>query len=145
MACCTGTNLDKVRQQKKRIGTIEPDGRIRVCIFGKHYRMHQLIFLYHYGYIPNYIDHIDGNCKNNAIENLRQCTNQTNQYNAKISVKNTSGHKNVCWSKRRNKWMVQLRIRKQKTIFGFYDDLELAALVAMEAREKFHKTYARHF
>ena len=132
-------------QTNKRVGAIETDGRIRALIFGKRYRMHRLIYLYHYGYMPTYIDHIDGNVTNNSIENLRECTNQQNQYNSKLNIKNTSGHKNVHFNKRINKWSVYLRINKNKTYFGVYDDLELAALVATEARDKFHNNFARHF
>jgi len=132
-------------QTNKRVGSIEADGRIKALIFGKRYRMHRLIYLYHYGYMPTYIDHIDGNVTNNSIENLRPWTNQQNQRNAKLHVKNTSGCKNVSFNKRFNKWAVYLRVNKNKTCFGHYDDLELADLIATEAREKFHKEFARHF
>jgi hypothetical protein len=43
-----------------------------------------------------------------------------------------------------NKYQVRLRINKQNTVIGHFEDLELAQLVAMEARNKYHGVYANH-
>jgi len=66
-----------------------------------------LIFLYHHGYLPKFVDHIDGNKKNNRIENLREATKSQNAMNQKVSTRNTSGIKGVMWHKRDKKWFVQ--------------------------------------
>lgn len=57
-------------------GTVRTDGYRSIQINGKLYLAHRLIFLYHYGYIPKEIDHIDSNPSNNNISNLREsrCT-----------------------------------------------------------------------
>lgn len=60
-------------------GSIKPDGYWRVYINGKGYYLHRLIWMYHYGYFPNEIDHIDRNKSNNTIENLRAVTHKENQ------------------------------------------------------------------
>jgi hypothetical protein len=91
------------------------------------------------------VDHIDGNPSNNRIENLRGATNAQNLQNAKIHQNNTSGIKNVHFDKQKNRWNVQLRIDKKIKHFGLYKDLELAELVATEARNKYHGDFARHF
>ena len=64
--------------------------------------------------------------------------------NQKTPINNTSGVKNVCFHKGNNKWVVQLRINKKKKHFGCYEDLELAELVAIEARNKFYGKWANH-
>lgn len=115
-----------------------------VGIGGKIHRLHRIIFLYHHGYLPNKIDHIDGNRANNKIENLRPATNEENSRNTKISKRNKSGVKGVCWANHVNKWMVQVRRGNSNKYLGLYDDLELAELVAIEARNKFHKEFANH-
>jgi hypothetical protein len=136
------TNSIKVGQ---KAGTAVNDaGYEMLGIGGKIYRTHRIIFMYHYGYFPNKIDHIDGNRANNKIENLRPATNAENSRNTKISKRNKSGIKGVCWANHVNKWMVQVRHGSSKKYFGLYDDLELAELVAIEARDKFHKEYANH-
>lgn len=115
-----------------------------VKVMGKSYLAHRIIFLLHHGYMPKVVDHIDGNPSNNRIENLRECSMQTNQYNRKINKNNTSGIKNVYFAKNRNKWRVELKINKRKVSFGSYADLELAELVAFEARSKYHKEFSRN-
>ena len=108
------------------------------------YRVHRLVFLYHFGYLPEIVDHIDGDKLNNRIENLRAATNQTNQWNAKTPKSNTSGVKGVSWRKGRGRWIVTLSVEGSRKYFGSYRDLELAELVAQEAREKYHREFTRH-
>ena len=115
-----------------------------VGICGKTYRLHRVIFLYHYGYLPKNVDHIDGNRSNNNIDNLRSADDFQNSRNSKLSKRNTSGVKNVCWARHVNKWQVQVRRGSSKKYLGLYEDLELAELVAIEARNLYHKEYANH-
>ena len=106
--------------------------------------IHRLVFLYHHGYLPAYVDHIDGDSLNNRIENLREADQSKNSHNARLKSSNTSGAKNVYWNKQRRKWMVQIKLIDRQAYFGLYDDFELAQLVAIEAREKFCGAFARH-
>lgn len=111
---------------------------------GKSYTTHILIFFLFNGYRPPQVDHIDGNPRNNRIENLRAATRSQNQYNAKLSARSSSGVKNVCWRKADNKWEVRISQQLKRIHIGVFDDLELAELVAIEARDKYHKRFARH-
>lgn len=128
----------------KRAGCVRKDGYVQIRINYKFYLAHRLIYLLHYNTLPAIIDHIDGNQSNNKIENLREATRTQNGYNAKKWKNNTSGTKGVSFSTQRNKWRVRLIIKGVETHFGFFEDLELAALVANEARDKYHGVYARH-
>lgn len=116
----------------------------RITLFKKRYFAHQLVFMMFHGYIPNEIDHDDGNGLNNRINNLREATSQQNSFNKGLRTDNKCGYKNVCWRKDSNKWSVQLRINGRLISFGCFDDLELADLVAQEARDLYHKEWARH-
>lgn len=110
----------------------------------KRYYLHRLIFLMHHGFLPVEIDHIDTDRTNNKIENLRVCSRSQNGSNRPAQSNSKSGIKNVSWSKVRNKWTVFIKSNnKQKNIGGF-DDLELAELVSIMAREKYHGMYANH-
>ena len=133
-----------LKTNNKKIGSPDKDGYLKTQINRVDLRNHRIIFMMFHGYLPKQIDHIDGNPKNNRIENLRACDNTTNAYNAKKPKNNTSGVKNVHWHKERKQWQVMFAINGKRKSFGMFEDLELAELVAMEAREKHHKEFARH-
>ena len=116
---------------------------VYVSINKKTYLLHRIIWLYHYGYLPNEIDHIDGNKQNNNIDNLRDVLHLHNQYNQKTNKRNTSGVKGVSFDKNRFTWVVRFNVNKKPIYFGRFNDLELAELVAIEARDKYHGEFAR--
>ena len=118
------------------------DGYLRSHINNKIHYNHRLIFLIYYGYMPKYIDHIDGNPANNKIENLRDVTNGQNQQNKKLNGNNRSGHKNVHWSNSMKKWCVQITVNEEVKTVGFYECLDVAGIAAQEARNKLHGEYA---
>ena len=120
------------------------DGYRQIMIDCKVYRTHRLIFLYHHGYLPKYIDHIDGDGFNNRIENLREATQEQNLHNVPGKSGTKSGKKNVYWNSSVNKWAVHVKVDKKVKCFGIYDDIELAELVAIEARNKYHGQFANH-
>jgi hypothetical protein len=114
-----------------------------VRVDGVLYGAHRIIFLMHYGYLPKYIDHADGNRLNNSIENLREATACQNAYNKPSQSNNKSGEKGVRWHKQIKHWCVEIQVNKVKHYLGIYKDLELAALVASEARSLYHGNFAR--
>jgi hypothetical protein len=147
-AYADGKLVRKVSVGASKAGSIvsykEPNGYLRVRIDGKRYTVHQVVFCMQYGYIPKMLDHINGIKDDNRIENLRVATPSENGYNTKIKSSNTTGVKNVQYIKHMDKYQVRLRINKQNTVIGHFKDLELAELVAMEARHKYHGEYANN-
>ena len=123
-------------------GNIQPNGRKRLRFNKKDYLVHRLVFLYHHGYAPKILDHIDGNPLNNKIENLREANIVQNGQNRKLNKNTATGMKNV--SKCGSKYRVQLNVNGESKCFGLFDDIELAGLVAVEARNKYHKEFANH-
>lgn len=123
----------------------------RISVDGKIQTLHRMIFLWHHGYLPKTIDHIDGDRLNNKIENLREVTQQQNCLNSKHRTTSRSPYKNVFLqlspknSEWKQNWIVSLMVNGKRKYIGSFEDLELADLVATEARDKYHGIYAKHF
>lgn len=124
--------------------TLRRDGYSHIMIKGVRYLNHRLIFLMHKGYLPDYLDHINGIRSDNHIENLRESSSSENSSNRCMRNDNTSGHKGVSWSNHHNKWRVQVNVHGKAVFRKCYEDLELAILVAEEARLKYHGEFANH-
>lgn len=123
-------------------GYVRGDGRSFVSVDGKKYRTHRLIWLWHGRELPKRLDHINRKEQDNRIENLRACTNAENGWNAKLSKVNKSGIKGVSWNPLNSKWRVRVRVNGSNLNFGCHEDLELAELVSIEARAKYHGAFA---
>jgi hypothetical protein len=128
----------------KKVGCDDGQGYIRFTVNKKQYFAHRIIYLMHHGKLPVVIDHADRNVKNNCIENLRDADASKNGMNANSWKKSAVGCRNVYQKKGRNKFSVAMRINKKSTFIGNFDDLELADLVATEARSKYHGKFAFH-
>jgi hypothetical protein len=124
------------------VGFISNKGYLRTCINYKSYKLHRLIFMMFYGYMPREIDHINGNKTDNRIENLREVNHSQNQWNRPKTSRNTTGKKGITFEY--GKWRVRVGANNKTINVGVFDNLELAELVAIEARNKFHGNFAKH-
>ena len=115
-----------------------------VNLDSKSYSIHKVIFAMHNGFIPPIVDHINGNKSDHRIENLRAATHQSNNWNKVTQSNNKLGKKNISWHKQNQKYWVQLVQNRKKVVSVFVDNLELAELVAIEARNKYHGEFANH-
>ena len=125
-------------------GRMTDNGYRVVKVNGVLYPVHRIVYQMHGGDVSQWVDHIDGNPLNNSIENLRGCTRTQNQHNRALNSNNTSGVKNVYRNSVGTQWNVSVRVNGQRKFIGGFYDLELAELVAMEARNKYHGEYANH-
>jgi hypothetical protein len=125
-------------------GNFDKEGYKTVQIYYKNYRVHRLIFMMFYGYMPKFVDHINNNRGDNRIENLREATSSQNQHNSKKPKSNTTGFKNVYFSKASKNWYVQIKINRKVISVYRLENAEIADLVAQELRNKHHKEFARH-
>lgn len=116
---------------------------MRIGIDRKMYLLHQVIYLYHFGYIPEEIDHKDRNGFNNRIENLRECDRFQNSYNQRMPKNNTSGVKGVSFDKNNKKWRAILIVKGKKMDFGSYHDIDYAKFIIDAMRYKYHGNYAK--
>lgn len=126
------------------VGCRDKRGYVRASIYNNLYWVHRVVFLYHHGYMPTFVDHINLDTGDNRIENLRAATKAQNMRNVRLRSDNRSGVKNVSWDARLGKWRVQMRINDIPTYIGVFDDLETAKFVASEYRDRYHGGFARH-
>lgn len=111
----------------REFGTARPtDGRVRGNFGGKMYYIHRLIWIFHNGAIPDglQVDHINADCTDNRIENLRLATASQNSSNRPRASK--SGYRGVS---EHHTGIYQARIKHHgRTIYiGIYMTEEEAA------------------
>jgi hypothetical protein len=120
------------------------NGRKVIFTNGHQYMQYRIIFKMMTGSEPHQVDHINGDPTDNRPCNLRAVTHSQNQHNRRLNGNSRSGHKNICWHKASKKWCVQIKRNGQYVVKIYIDDLELAILAAVEARNLYHGQYARH-
>ena len=128
----------------QRAGTVSKGNKYRrIGIDKKYYLEHRLVWLMFNKELPELLDHVDNNPLNNRIENLRTANRSQNGQNKKTQTNNTSGIKNVHWSKEDKKWTVKMMVNKKLLRFGQYFDIDYAKFVAEAMRYKYHGKFAR--
>lgn len=101
---------------------------------------HRVAFLMYHGYLPKYVDHINGNKIDNRISNLRSCTVSQNGFNRPAPPSNTSGYKGV--GKCGDKWRSRLVFEGKEYSFGTYDCKHEAAKAYNIGALKHHGEFA---
>lgn len=144
-----GFLLNKVRRsQRSKIGEIagyiNTPGYRKIQIDGKLYSASRLIWLYHNGYLPEFLDHIDNIRANDKIDNLRPCTINQNNFNRSMNSNNKSGFKGVCWHKPSRLWHASIKINKELRYLGLFWDKEVAAQIVMIERVNNHGEFCNH-
>jgi len=109
-----------------RAGSISRNGYLQVGIKYKRYYEHRIIFLYHYGYMPKYIDHIDSCPRNNQIENLRPVSHSTNIQRGRCRG-GSSKYQGVYWHAGAQKWQAAIMLHYKSKYLGLFDNEEDAA------------------
>jgi len=71
--------------------SVNSDGRKTVVVDKKRYLLSRIIFLRQKGYLPDFIDHIDGNSLNNKVNNLREVSQMINAKNTSRTCKSNTG------------------------------------------------------
>lgn len=110
----------------KRQEHVRGNEYLGISVSGIQFYVHQLVFLYHKGYIPKYIDHINRNKLDNRIENLREVTSSENSRNTK--VKGKSKYRGVSWSAQKQRWQTRIRIGDKRIWLGLHETEERAAI-----------------
>ena len=97
----------------------DSSGYVRITFKRKQYMLHNLVWIKHYGAIPEdlYVDHIDDDPSNNCIENLQLLTTSENLVKRNY-VKCPSG--TVYQRKNSFKWCAKINYRGQAVHIGTY-------------------------
>lgn len=112
----------------KEVGSLTETGYLETCIDQNKYLVHRLVFLYHHGYLPEFVEHKDRDGLNNRIDNLRESTHGQNMQNVGIKKNNKSGAvvKGVSQYGKHNKWRVQIMADKVLHTKASFETKELA-------------------
>ena len=127
----------------QRAGSIRPDGYRQLAIGRKKYLEHRIIFLFHHGYLPERIDHIDVDPLNNRIENLREATHSQNMCNRVVSENSKTGVKGVTWHKASGKWQGKVTKNKKQYFTPVSEDIQEVIIAVEQLRETLHGAFAR--
>jgi len=125
-------------------GSVNKHGYRYIVRKGKKYLAHRLIFMYHHGYVPEVLDHINGDRDDSRIENLRPCSRSQNNFNESLRPNNTSGVKGVNWCNSDKKWIARIQLNNKVIYLGRFDSLEKAKAKVVEARAQHHGRFANH-
>lgn len=121
------------KRNGERLGSLNAKGYRLITVAGKKYLAHRLAFIWMEQRWPDgEVDHDDRKRDNNKWANLIECTHQQNCWN--FGARNKTKIRGVTWDKARNKYRVQVMRHGKSYSIGHFADLELAALVAEEAR-----------
>lgn len=127
----------------QRAGTIagsqKRSGYRDVRFVGRVWKEHRLVFLWHFGWLPDVVDHVDGNKSNNRIENLRACSKSQNGMN-RHSHSSATGRRNVY--KKKSGFQVAVGVAGKRLYIGTYASIEAADAAAHEARRQHFGEFA---
>lgn len=119
------------RYADKEAGTVaRPDKPLKythIIIGYQDYYAHRLAWWYANGPPVKKglcIDHIDGNGRNNAIDNLREVTHAENLRNSSIQSNNTSGIVGVCRTRNGKRWRANIVIKGRQMHLGVFDNFQ---------------------
>lgn len=106
-----------------------------VCLRGRRFYVHRVIFAMIHGYMPNMIDHVDGDKTNNAISNLRPACHSLNGWNTAAS--GASGVTGVHWDKQTGKWKAAITVNGRNKSLGRFASIDEAHRARLDAQKRF--------
>tara|TARA_R110002020_G_C16032980_1_gene753057 strand:+ start:253 stop:780 length:528 start_codon:yes stop_codon:yes gene_type:complete len=111
---------------------------------GKQFKIlsHRMIYYLHYGELPEFIDHIDGETRNNSILNLRAATRSQNSKNSRSAKNSSSIFLGVSWHKQHKKWKASIAINSKNSHLGYFTCEKEAASMYNLAAIEHHGEYA---
>lgn len=114
-----------------------------VCLHGKRYLSHRIVFFIINGRLPDCIDHINGNGLDNRLANLREVSHQENMKNARISKSSKTGVCGVCIDRRSGRYRAYIVANGKQKHLGIFETLYDAKIARENASLKFgfHKMH----
>ena len=109
-----------------------------ISIRGRPYLAHRLIWFYHHGRWPlDQIDHIDGDPRNNRIQNLRECNSAENAQNTG-DRRRTNPYTGVYKRKNYDLYEARITVKGKIHALGYFDTPEAARDAYLAAKKIYH-------
>ena len=124
----------KMRSFYAKANTMNADGKRTALL------MHRLIMNARKG---DLVDHIHHLTLDNRKSELRICTRNQNNQNARKRVDSTSGVKGVSFKSREQKWNARISANGKYIHLGYFDTLEQAAMARAAAVILYHGEFGR--
>ena len=122
-------------------GGLTGTGYIQGWFKNKLYYLHHLIWIYHYGKLPEgIIDHINRDKTDNRIENLREASKQQNSWNRSGDAGAVSQFKGV--SRKRDKWRARIVVDGIEHNLGVFETEIAAGLAYKQASRLLQGEYS---
>jgi len=115
-------------------GTIEAKGYRAISFRKKRYKAHRIAWLITHGKWPEgQIDHINRIRDDNRLCNLRDVSQEVNQWNTVARSNNKTGIKGVRWNARLSKYTADIRFGGRTVTLGVFTDAEHARMAYVTA------------
>lgn len=130
---------------KEAMTALETNGYRQGKIMGEYWQAHRAAWAIAHGYVPTFVDHINGIRADNRLANLRDVSCTENNCNARIRSDNKSGVMGVTPDARSGKWRASIKRDGKFQSLGLHDTVEAAAAVRRAAQERlgFHPNHGR--
>lgn len=123
----------------KPVGWVDPEGYLRITVCGQWYYAHRLAWFYETGKWPSdTIDHANRIRTDNRFSNLREATVSGNIRNRLLAKRDLP----VGVYRSGPRFRVRIWLEGANQDLGTYEDLDLAELVSVEARDTHHGQFS---
>lgn len=140
----TGVISAKVSRGKRKAGSVVGSktggGYIVISLCGKKIYAHRVAYAIAFGFIPDLIDHINGDKSDNRTCNLRAASTSQNNANSK---QNKCGYRGVSFHKKSGRWRADIRSEGKLEFLGYFKTPEAAAYAYDSASINKHGVFGR--
>lgn len=136
----TKTESQKGRWKAGRAVGAENGKGYLVTRVGRHLLfVHRIAWAIVHGTTPDFIDHVNGDSKDNRLSNLRAATQAINMQNIKGPLRNNKcGLLGVLYSHQKGKWQSKIAVDGRQKHLGFFDSPREAHEAYIEAKRRLH-------
>jgi HNH endonuclease len=124
-------------------GKKEKCGYRRIWVDSELYLFHRIVWQWHYGDDPKFIDHINQDRNDNRIDNLRRVDKNSNCRHQLLPKNNTSGFFGISLNKEKGIWNACISVDSKKLTLGGSKDIKKAVLIYNEACNKYHGEFGK--